>query len=475
MPTYRNTRRNDDRRDRNYNGRYDNETKFRRRENNERAFTSRATRRNLYDNFNKPNDYENLMQTILERVKQQLTENNTVTGLQQPTNVQPDNRQPRTHLQGANNVQPTGNVTQPSLNPEFHTLWKTLFKVTQIRHHIDNWSRLPKSIARDLTYLGKNIRPPDAVDDLSSDIGNILTNAGEQIRQRVHTHLLNRLDVNRSLLKSILPLDKERAIEVAHRNLTKRLKCKEDDVRRTLEEEARSVGLNLPVRHQLPPMTTPSVKRARTEATPTATPTDRSSNAQPVERPAIENPIMEIEPTTNVTVHVSQPEEITILPNTETIIIADECLMYAKDTEVDPSLQIEILPGAEIAVLADVILDLPQNLPQEIILFGGVKHLHTGTYQPHTDSAMLSIRQRISAGAKIGCLGLCTAEDLTPKEAENLQLLNSQLKRVFRENCVGTGSSTKKMSEDKRHYDPTEIPNILYILRFFRDYKDSED
>lgn len=180
-----------------------------------------------------------------------------------------------------------------------------------------------------------------------------------------------------------------------------------------------------------------------------------------------------------VTLHDRQPSEIDIISDVETIVIADDCLAGAVAADLEGlRIQLEIIKGAEIGDLADTILDLPRNIPQNIVMVGGVKHLHTGSYQAYTDNVMLTVQSRISAGAKMYGLSFYTEENLTPAETDNMQQLNACLQRIFQKNYIvlpSKGDGSMKMTADKRHYDAETVRLILYVIYNLRDFLQNED
>src|SRR6218665_2867302 len=93
---------------------------------------------------------------------------------------QPQQRQQQPHRRG-NSVHfriDDEEHQEQSNNPEFHEVWKTLFKVVQLEYHLKNWDNLPPSLQKGLDHMACNITPPDPDDGLAEDIAIILDNAG---------------------------------------------------------------------------------------------------------------------------------------------------------------------------------------------------------------------------------------------------------------------------------------------------------
>ena len=158
MPNYRNGNIRTFRNDVNYHGRNNYDGISRGGRHNERA-RGGTTRAQHNGRTNTSQDLENMVETVLKRILEQRDDPHTNGNLELR-----DSTLHHTHQQRATAM--TSNGTNRSENPEFQTMWKSLYKVIQIQHHLDNWSDLPKSIRRDLTHLGKDIRPPDPVDGL---------------------------------------------------------------------------------------------------------------------------------------------------------------------------------------------------------------------------------------------------------------------------------------------------------------------
>lgn len=201
----------------------------------------------------------------------------------EPTTRGPNRQQTHpTHRIGQNRVnpnprtgfyqqhEPTRNSTS-STNPEFTTVCKEVFKLVQLEHHEQIWSALPPSLKRNLTYMGTNITPPDPTDTLRTDMTDILTRTGEEIRTRVHLHIRERLAHHREILTKLDPTDKETICEVVYDQITRRLGSRINNVRQHIAEVSADIGTN---RARRAPMDT----RAPTNTAPTNTTQTATNN-----------------------------------------------------------------------------------------------------------------------------------------------------------------------------------------------------
>lgn len=142
------------------------------------------------------------------------------------------------------NTDPNLGPLPESSNPDFKKLCKSLFYVCQLRRHIENWQTLPASLDRKLKYMASYIRPSDPSPELVQALSSIFSDTGREVRDTVLAHLVERLDLNLTALRSCNPLDKEKAVEVVIRQISLRLgeKGRRFSVRTMVESEAKVTG-----------------------------------------------------------------------------------------------------------------------------------------------------------------------------------------------------------------------------------------
>ena len=390
--------------------------------------------------------------------------------------------------------------SERSENPDFQNMWKTLFKVIQIEYHLHNWTKLPGSINRDLTYLAGNIRPPDPIDSLSKDITDILTNAGELIRQLVQTHLHTRLDANRALLRSMRPLDKARAIEVAQKHLARRLGNKITNLREQLNAEAQHIGSQTSTADVFiadqssadtsPPAALPVAKRLRVSDTPpstirpppSVTPPDLPVNTN-MDTSSVRTPVPTLPTsTTQVTVPTTtaKPSRITaiknkvqpieILSDTTTVIISDGSLLNASEVDLYPGWQLIALPGCELNTIAIKAAHITTYHKVKVIIAAGLHH-RGGSYHEDTDATLHYVASRIKQGHRIFFLGHSIDANLKTDEQNNIINFNKKLEEMFEDNFIHpcppelTHSTT-----DLLRYDTSTVKYTLrFILAFMNE------
>lgn len=159
-----------------------------------------------------------------------------------------------------------------STNPDFGTLWRSLYKIVQVDHHLTNWERLPKSINQRLWNLAEDIKPPDSTQQLRDDIRNILSNTGTHIQESIRTHFLERKDSHINTLRTCDPEDKEKAIKIAHKYMVINHGNNIQNLRSKLDEAASHIktGLTTTEPATKPSTTGSNLKRHKPEAnTPT--------------------------------------------------------------------------------------------------------------------------------------------------------------------------------------------------------------
>lgn len=140
--------------------------------------------------------------------------------------------------------------TTRSSNGDFQSMCRALYKIVQIEHHKDNWTDLPRAIARNLEDLASDIVPPDPTNNLREQIQAVFNNTASEILACVQNHLQERLNFNRAFIRTVNPQDKERAKEIVERRLTQCLgkKIGEVNITTALNREVRNIGIN----HQSP-------------------------------------------------------------------------------------------------------------------------------------------------------------------------------------------------------------------------------
>jgi len=140
-------------------------------------------------------------------------------------------------------MRPSETIPQSS-NPDFQQVCKSLYRVVQIRRHMESWRTLPASIDRDLRYFASNIKPIQPTEDLTHDISSLFNRTGSELQERVSRHLSDCLASNLATLKLSNPLDKEQAIAIVIRQLSNRLgkKVTEPALRQMVVEESKVIG-----------------------------------------------------------------------------------------------------------------------------------------------------------------------------------------------------------------------------------------
>lgn len=360
-----------------------------------------------------------------------------------------------------------------STNTEFQKLWKTLFKIIQIDHHIKNWVELPKSIKKNLTYLGQGIKPPDPSNALSADIAEILTEAGEKIRERTRLHLLIRIDTHRDALRNMHGTDKRQAIDMAYKHLSNRLGHKIQNLRQKLELEAGHIGENLPTTPIAPEKTTTTTTTTNEDIQPTAAKKQRleqTSRLSLAKKTKTTNQIssetaphktrsLPTTPTTKRTefkiIHDTIPYAITLRDKATVVIVADDSLLELDENHITLTWQLDVIRGAEIGDLGRIIKQIPFNPSQHlaIVMAGGLNHKN-GQYNTATDEQMTQISNSIKDGQKIFCIGCSTDLKMKELEKKNITSLNKNLKTVFKGNYMEPPTSEDiNLTEDKIKFD----------------------
>lgn len=188
----------------------------------------------------KPGDINTILQTVLDRLNDLDKRFNDLT--KKPTPTQTNNKiTPLLDLETIPQPQTARSeiATAKSINPDFGQLWRCLFKGVQLKHHRNNWETTPLSICKRLEDMGEFITPPTPNPETSKQLKTIMQNTGNLIRDCVLKHIDNCISQNRNTLSRLNSMDKNKAFDIAHKHLKKRLgtTIKDDFIINSLTEE----------------------------------------------------------------------------------------------------------------------------------------------------------------------------------------------------------------------------------------------
>lgn len=491
--TYNNSNRNNRQ---NYRQNDENDRYSRRRYNNYRP--------RLHDNRQQDNNSDNRrhnvlsandIQTIVESLARRLNNNhNNNQRNNQGNNTEPIVRDNTYHQQGDRPI-PT------STNPDFPIIWRTLFKIIQIEHHLGNWDTVPPTIEKTLTNLATDITPPEPTDGLSKEISDILTLAGESIKQRVQAHLHDRLEVNKATLQMLNPIDKDRAIEVAHKHLNRRLGKKITNLRSRVEDEALWIGFELGERSAdvgLPRTTTTttattrvtlSAKRTLTGPTQNTLPSDlrqlrsdveielmdtrapiteppsnthlpSTSAIQPSTLPLNEPPSLQRRSPRKV-IHDRQGTHLFIKEHTKVIVFGDSYLSNTPDEYVPDNWQLEILPDDMSTLeMTRLLKQTSSGRSFTIILAYGMELVEVNL--PFDDIAERSFSQlsRLHefAGDQAYAVGMGHGATDNTKVKDTVIAVNHRLQAIFGDNYIAPPAPHEiQTTENIFKYDPPTL------------------
>lgn len=412
-----------------------------------------------------------------------------------------------------------------SSNPDFTGIVRALYKLVQIQHHASNWEDIPYAIQRDLNYFIDSITPPDPTENIRELLAGVFVCAGHEAQSFVQQHLTERLGLHRNFLEQANPLDKDRAIDIALKQLKKSLgkKITGNSLMSTLVKEARTIGLNHGRQtttevapRPSPPVEQPPTKRRNIQGTPPSTnflriPLDQPTvNHTPEEHPDItemdgttdvaeghnyNNPITNpiTNPRTNPnpqedrpqtseehdsvgrknkrrrkTVHGAQTKHfwrVALRPETATLVISDSNLALVEEDDIPDDWQLEIFSGAQFANAAKLIKDLPIDRPAEIITSVGVNHrkwdFGKSTYR-ETQRIREATRER---QGNLHALGVAFNKTLPASEQTNLQRTNDRLKQIYGNNFIDPlQPDAVHTEEDGIHHTQATTKRVWHTL-----------
>ena len=142
-----------------------------------------------------------------------------------------------------------------STNPDFPEVCKSVYRQVQLRHHLDNWTSLPKSLQDRLKKLVQDINPPMSNEDFRRQLTAATDDYIDKIVDVVKRHMKQCLIQKEADAGGLSRVDIDRATDVATKYLTTRLGRRLDATKRTalVKNAADTIG-----RHFQPPPSLPA-------------------------------------------------------------------------------------------------------------------------------------------------------------------------------------------------------------------------
>ena len=129
--------------------------------------------------------------------------------------------------------------TTQSVNTDFTSVAKCVYRQVQLRHHMDNWTTLPGKLATRLRAFADDIKPPMPDDELRQAVSAATDEYGKRISAIVRDHLDRKLQATKAEAGRLNPMDVDRAQMTAEKYVSKRLGKKiENDRRQSMLQEA---------------------------------------------------------------------------------------------------------------------------------------------------------------------------------------------------------------------------------------------
>jgi hypothetical protein len=384
---------------------------------------------------------------------------------------------------GRNAVATTNKPT--SANPDFADISKTIYKWAQLQHHLNNWKTLPKSLGARIDRLTDDIKPPNANDQLRSQLKTLSTAFGKNVCDLVNRHLQDQLIETEQQAGLLDPTDLPRAKEIANKYLRTRLGRLQSDKRESLVESAADmVGIHR--QQQMKPMAndnrqskpttannngdqplpptevwrqvhgTPHTRKRRASWTPNAAAStsnrfdlldveddasdrDMDEGDAEGEHDAVPSQPMSQQPShkknrptpimprtlagVGVTVGNHDRWSFDVRPDTECIVVGDSNLRSIK--RIPPHWQVESLGGARFRHVAGVIgrIRPPANRHVNIVTLAGINHRSDRQTDIIADiDHMIHEARGNDAINRVFCAGISAPATLP--EARNVRYIN---------------------------------------------------
>jgi hypothetical protein len=359
---------------------------------------------------------------------------------------------------------------QRSTNTDFATMVKTLFRGVQLRHHKNNWAELPASIEKNLTTVGDNITPADPTPEVRNMISAIMIDAGERIQRAVIDHLNERIEANRSTLKTLHPADKLKAKTIAFNQLKKRLgkKSEEKTLERLLNEEFlhlredrtyttvtdrrngkhRLVGNSpTPVRNQFE-ILNDELDELRDSELEDDMPAPPSPHPPPPLPSAPGNRKKKLNRVLN-----KADWSVDIHQNIETLVISDSTLQAVDEKEIPANWQLAIFPGAKIRHISSVLAKLPRKYSRNLVIQAGINNRHN-PFDAGTAAELGELEQSLSTRNERIFTSHIYHGEIDEAEADNVARINGHLRLMTSDNHIEfLLSRDLRMAADQIHFD----------------------
>ena len=139
----------------------------------------------------------------------------------------------------SNNLQQRSNYSE---NKEFSILCKALFRSLQLEYHKEKWHTTPRDIEKQFTDVLDKITPPQPTPELRSDIQAIIKKASNLIKERVQTHLLQKMDDNNNVLMKLNQTDLNKAGDIVYQQVKQRFPHKIHNIKDKISKYKGMVG-----------------------------------------------------------------------------------------------------------------------------------------------------------------------------------------------------------------------------------------
>lgn len=142
----------------------------------------------------------------------------------------------------SNTFQPQNNHSENKL---FSSLCKVLFRSLQLEYHHEKWQTTPRDRDKHFNNILDKITPPQPNPEFRRDIQAIIKKAGILIKERVQTHLQQKMEDNNKILTNLNPLDLNKAGDIVHQQIEQRFSCKIYNIKDQISKYKGMVGTAL--------------------------------------------------------------------------------------------------------------------------------------------------------------------------------------------------------------------------------------
>jgi hypothetical protein len=144
--------------------------------------------------------------------------------------------------------------TTRSVNNDFSSVCKSLYRLVQVGHHLGNWTQLPAALKKRLDKFGEDVQPPMADDQFRRKIKEASDRYSDEICRATREHLTRKQAEAELEASRLNPMDVEDARPIADKYLQSRLgsRLAKEQRDRMLDQAMGKIGTAVSIPRDVP-------------------------------------------------------------------------------------------------------------------------------------------------------------------------------------------------------------------------------